>query len=221
MTSSVNNLQIGKGVVSFRPFTTLPPLWKNSTLYAQNDYVSSGQNLYKCKTGGTSAASPAAAPTGTTGDITDGTAVWNSVDWIDLGNAPKFEWSAKAETKDHFTSRLGTKTRDLQVVLTRTGSIALTLDEITMDNLNIALMGLLTGNSPSRTIDVFHSAQSMGQLKFEATNDVGPQQNWFFGYVRFLPGKAISLIGEDFTAIELDGEVNQASDGTFATVTES
>ena len=48
--------------------------WQADTAYSVRMYVSNLGHLYECTTAGTSASS--GGPTGTTSDITDGTAVW-------------------------------------------------------------------------------------------------------------------------------------------------
>lgn len=51
--------------------------WQASTVYALNQQVSNGGNVYICTTAGTSASS--GGPTGTGTGITDGSAVWSYV----------------------------------------------------------------------------------------------------------------------------------------------
>lgn len=50
--------------------------WAGSTLYAPDEYVTNGGNLYVCTTGGTSASSGGPTGTGST-TISDGTAAWS------------------------------------------------------------------------------------------------------------------------------------------------
>jgi hypothetical protein len=61
---------------------TVAPAWVGNTAYTTGLYRANGVNIYKCVTGGTSAAS--GGPTGTGTGITDGTAEW---DWYCLADA--------------------------------------------------------------------------------------------------------------------------------------
>lgn len=54
----------------------LPVPWASGTVYATNDLVTSGAEIYLCTTGATAGAT---APTGTGAGISDGAAVWSSV----------------------------------------------------------------------------------------------------------------------------------------------
>lgn len=60
----------------------------------------------------------------------------------DLGNVSKFELTPDVKTLDHFSSRLGTRTKDKTVVLEKSMKVGLTMDEWTLDNLKLILMGL-------------------------------------------------------------------------------
>ena len=217
--ASSDNYQIGKGVLYFRPFNKLPTTWTGPKAYAAGDYVISDSSLWLTASGGTSGTG---APTGTTGTYTDGTVAWAQISWVDLGNAPSAEYVQETTQLDHYSSRAGIKTRDLQVVTERKATLNLTLDEITFENLQIATMGgTMTGATGSRSFDVFASDQSMGSVKFVASNDVGTQQDWFWGYVRFLPGQTLRLISDEFNQIEITGEVGADWNAKYGTVTES
>lgn len=218
MTSSPANYQIAKGIVSFRPSSTAAKAWTATTAVTVGTYLLSGEKLYKVVGDGTTGSS---APTDTTAGITDGTAELDYVNWIDLGNAPKLEWTGEVTMKDHYSSREPIKTRDLRVVDTRQSSLNLTLDEITMENLQLATMGgAITGSVGSRSFEIFAEGQTVGQLKCVGTNDIGNREQWFFGNVSFQPGKAISIIGDDFTALEMQADVNKDALGKYGTITE-
>jgi hypothetical protein len=60
----------------------------------------------------------------------------------DLGNVAKFEFTPEVKLLDHFSARLGTKVKDLSVVLEKSAKVSLTMDEWTLANLQIALMGV-------------------------------------------------------------------------------
>jgi hypothetical protein len=217
--ASSDNYQIGKGVLYVRPFTSLPTTWTGPKTYAAGSYAISDDRLWLTVSGGTSGTG---APTGATGTYTDGTVAWTQINWVDLGNVPSAEYVQETTTLDHYSSRSGIKTRDLQVVTERKATLNLTVDEITFENLQIATMGgTMTGATGSRSFDVFASDQTMASVKFVASNDVGQQQDWFWGYVRFLPGKSIKLISDGFNEVEISGEVGADWNSKYGTVTES
>lgn len=60
----------------------------------------------------------------------------------DLGNVSKFEFQPEVKTLDHYSSRFGTKIKDLAIVLEKSAKVSLTMDEFTLANLQIALMGV-------------------------------------------------------------------------------
>lgn len=61
--------------------------------------------------------------------------------WTDLGNAPEFTYEPTVETLEHFSSRSGVRSLD-KVAVTQVGAnLSLTLDELTADNLKLALLG--------------------------------------------------------------------------------
>jgi hypothetical protein len=59
----------------------------------------------------------------------------------DIGNAPTFEFTPNVTTLEHFSSRLGVRVKDLQVVTEKTASLNIVMDEFTYDNLMLAFMG--------------------------------------------------------------------------------
>lgn len=214
MAASSDNYQIGKGVISVRAWTKLPTAWAPTTAYLQGDFVRNGtsRNLYKCITAGTSAGS--GGPTTTSADITDGTAHWQYIEWVDVGNCPKLEWSAELATEEHFSSRSGIRTRDKKVITEQKGKLTMTLEEITTENLVFALLG----ENVAGEVEIFASTQLYVELKFEGANEVGPVVNAFWGNVTLVPGGAMPFIGDSWTQFELTGEVNLDGTGAFGFV---
>lgn len=221
MAASSDNYQIAKGVVSIRKWTKLPTVWAADTAYALGDYVRNGasRNLYKCVGAGTSASSGGPSTTGA--GITDGTASWDYVAWVDVGNVPKFEFSAEVEKEEHYSSRAGIKTRDKTVVVSQKGKLVLTLEEATMENMELALLGDLSGTTPNQVVEISANTQIYCEVKCEGSNEVGPIRDVFFGNVTLLPGAAIPFIGESWTQFELEGEVNLDGASVFGYLNEA
>lgn len=216
MTASVDNYQIGRGIAYLRKYASTPKVWDETTLFSPGDYVINGEDAYLWTTvsGGTS--STGTGPNGNTGTFTDGGVTWTAVPWVDLGNCSKFTWQAEIESLEHFSSRAGIKTRDKKVTLTQKGKLTLVLDEITSENLQLALLGVATGATGS--VEIFAMSQIDAQVKLEGSNTVGNQFDWFFGAVSIIPGKEVSLIGDGWTEIELTGEVLADAAGDFGRV---
>lgn len=69
--------------IPFAPFVA-PPAWATSHSYAVGNLVTSGGQIYRCITAGTSATS-GGGPTGTASDIPDGTVHWAAATAIETG----------------------------------------------------------------------------------------------------------------------------------------
>ena len=141
----------------------------------------------------------------------------------DLGNSPSFEVVPNIEKLDHFESRSGVKAKDRSVAVTVEGTVNVTLDEITMDNLNLALFGgtdLVQGNtSGDLEFDILGASEIKGALRLLGTNDVGNRFQVDVNSVSFTPSAGFNFISEEFGVIELEGEMLKVS-GSFGTVTE-
>ncbi len=144
--------------------------------------------------------------------------------YVDCGNAPQFEFLAKVTNLDHFSSRQGVRKKDFTAVIELAASLTMQLEELTARNMGFALLGLPTGGpSPTPdTIDIFSNPVIYGSVKFVGTNDIGPIWTVVFPLVKLSPNKALSLIGNTWGTIDLDGEVlfDQLT-GTFGTATAS
>lgn len=142
----------------------------------------------------------------------------------DLGNCTQFDFEPAVETLDHFSSRTGVRSKDFSVTLEKSATVTITLDEITLKNLQMALMGGTISAGDGTTeggdnagFDIFAESEVRGVLELTGTNDVGPRYNIRLPSVSFKPGGAIPFIGDDWAAIELSGEV-LAVDGSFGRV---
>lgn len=65
----------------------------------------------------------------------------NTNGYLDLGNCPDFKVSVKTEKKEHYSSRTGLQTKDMEVITKITATGSFTLDEPNVDNLNLFIMG--------------------------------------------------------------------------------
>jgi hypothetical protein len=140
--------------------------------------------------------------------------------YIDMGNCPTFEFQAKVTQLDHYSSRTGVKVKDFTAVTEISGVLTMILEEFTARNLGFALLGLPSGGpSPiPDVIDIFANPVIYGAVRFVGTNDIGPIWQVDFPLVKLSPNKALSLIGNTWGTIDLEGDVlyDQQS-GTFGT----
>ena len=134
---------------------------------------------------------------------------------VDLGNIPKFEFTPKPEKLEHWSHRVGTRFLDAAVVVAKSGELMVTFDEWTYENLQLALLGSLSGS----TNNILDLANFTGQLVFTGTNDVGPKKIWTFPTVILFPTSKIDLISEGYAELEMQGLVTgDPTTGSFGTV---
>lgn len=138
----------------------------------------------------------------------------------DTGNVVEFEFTPEIEKLDHFSSREGVKTKDRSVVLSKSGTLRMVMDEITTKNLSMAVLGGdATTNSEGReVIEIFAENAVSGEVKFTGTNEVGPRYEWHFLRVDFIPGSSVSPLSDEWGQLEVNGEC-VASNGSFGTIT--
>jgi hypothetical protein len=135
-----------------------------------------------------------------------------------VGNVPSLRLEPKIEKKEHFSSMTGTRTKDDQVIVSRSGTLTMTLDEITLENLQIALFGGPIVAGPPREFPLFGVAEVTGAIRFTGTNEKGNKFQAEILKVTFEPG-AFDFISDDYASIELTAEV-LAVGGAFGTITE-
>jgi hypothetical protein len=129
--------------------------------------------------------------------------------YTDCGNVPQFEFQSKVTSLDHFSSRQGVRVKDFTAVVEVAGNLTMQLEELTARNMGFALLGLPTGGpSPTPdTIEIFSSPIIYGAVKFTGTNIIGPIYTITFPLVKLSPSKALSLIGNSWGTIDLEGDV--------------
>lgn len=140
----------------------------------------------------------------------------------DLGEVPECELNLEIEVLEHFTSRSGVRSKDLIVVLERSGTIRWVMEEWTPENLAIFFMGNVDLDDPNGpTIDILDEDAVTGQFQFHGTNQVGPRYDVFAHNMRITPTSSINLINEnDFGGVEVTGEMLLSSTtNKFGTVT--
>jgi hypothetical protein len=74
-------------------------------------------------------------------------ALAGAVAWTDIGNVPVFEFTPNVTVLSHYTSRLGIRSKDLEVIHEKQASLNIHMDELTYTNLILGFMGT-TGVAP-------------------------------------------------------------------------
>ena len=140
-------------------------------------------------------------------------------DFVHVGNVPEFEFTPNIEQLDHFSSQSGVRTKDRTIVLEKSATLRMVMEEWTGRNLSLALIGDVDTDSEGReVIDIFSSNAVSCQVKFVGTNEVGPRFEILLNKVDFLPGSSVNFISEEWGQLEVNGEV-AAVNGSFGTMT--
>ncbi len=123
----------------------------------------------------------------------------------DLGNAPNFTLTPTEEIIEHFSSREGIKTLDLEKSLSRKINGKFTLDEYDQDNLRLALFGV-TG---SFSIKLLQAGVIEGQIDFTGTNEVGPKYHVEIWKAKLRPTSDVNFISEGWATIDFEFTVQK------------
>ena len=108
----------------------------------------------------------------------------------DLGNVTELETTPNLTTLEHFSSREGVKKKDKEVVTEKKMTVRLVMDEWTAANLAMALLGDVSVDTDGNSVvDIFSRNAFEGELKYEGTNEIGPQMDIDLFKVAFKPGK--------------------------------
>lgn len=124
-------------------------------------------------------------------------------DYIDVGNCPSFEVEPTRETRPHYSSRSGLRTRDLNPTVQTEYNINFDLDELAAANLARFFMGAVDA---TKTIAALQSADAEYALKFISDNPIGPNQIFYFWRVTLGPNGPLQLIGDDYLVMSFAGE---------------
>jgi hypothetical protein len=138
----------------------------------------------------------------------------------DVGNVSSLETAPDVTTLEHFSSREGVKTKDMEVVTEKKMTVTMVMDEWTADNLAMMLLGdVSTDIDGNKVIDIFSRNTFEGELKYEGANEIGPQMDVHLYRVAFKPGKSLNPISDEWGNIEIEGEALANGQGKFGTWT--
>ena len=143
-----------------------------------------------------------------------------SATFRDVGNVTELETTPNLTTLEHFSSREGVKKKDKEVITEKKLTVRMVMDEWTAENLAMALLGEVTTNvAGDKVIDIFSLNTFEGELKYEGTNEIGPQMDIDLFKVAFKPGKGLNPISDEWGNIEIEGEALADATGKFGTWT--
>lgn len=126
----------------------------------------------------------------------------------DLGNVTDMTVTPDLTTLDHFSSRTGTKSKDLTIILEKACTCKLTMEEITAENVALMVLGTVDPTADGGpTVEIFSENSVSGWLKFVGENDVGPRVTVDLYNVSFNPSGDFELISDEFNAMEATADV--------------
>ena len=131
-------------------------------------------------------------------------------DWRDVGNVPEAELTLEIEELEHFTSRAGTRSKDLVVVLEKGGNVRFVMEEWTPENALLFFLGTEVdeANLNGPIFDILAGNAINGEWRFHGTNDIGPNYDFYLHNVRIIPSGSLNLIQDtDWGGIEVTAEM--------------
>ncbi len=138
----------------------------------------------------------------------------------DVGEVSELEFTPEIERLDKFGNRAGVRNKIKSVILSRSGTVRMVMDEITAENFALAVAGTITTNTAGdNVVAILANNATEGVLRITGTNEVGQQLDAEFLNVSFAPNGSVGFISDEFGAIEVTGEVLADSNGDFGTVT--
>ena len=154
-----------------------------------------------------------APPSITNYQIPTGKAYWTDDEGggeVDLGNMVSFSISNDITTKDHIRTYGGSRRVDKTIVTLATGTVRLTLDEISEVALGMFALGDVTDNTGGAGFDISGLTKTNfnGILRVAGDNVEGPQVDWI-GYVNISPTDQFFLVrdNDDWNVIPLQGKI--------------
>lgn len=135
----------------------------------------------------------------------------------DLGNVTSIVVTPSADTLEHFTSRAGTKQRDLLITLLQKADVKLTMEEMTANNIAMMVYGTVDEAAVGGPrVEIFGTTTVKGAIKFVGTNDVGPKITMELWNVNFTPTGDLEMISDEFNSMECTGALLAAESGPNA-----
>lgn len=142
-------------------------------------------------------------------------------EYRDLGNAPAVSVGPVLETREHKTSRAGSRSVDRIFTTSKKGELKVSLDEITPENLALFFLGDVSVDTAGNSVvSGFTNNSVTGAFRIVGTNEIGSKYQFDALNVQFIPSGEFSFIADEESVIELTANISQDDDGNYFTITE-
>jgi hypothetical protein len=126
----------------------------------------------------------------------------------DMGNVAELTLTPDMTTLEHYSSREGTKKKDLVIILEKKAALKIVMEEYTAQNLALMLLGSVDEDAVGGPeVQIFDQAAVSGALRFVGTNEVGPRVTWDLYNVTFTPTGDLGFISDEFGQMEATADV--------------
>jgi hypothetical protein len=141
--------------------------------------------------------------------------------WRHVGNVPELEISLSVERRDHFSSMGASRAKDKSVVLTKSGTARMVLEELTPENLELMLMGAPSAAAVnlSTTVDTTNGDATLANLA-AVTNLVEGRRYNIVGTASGSPIPAdATFVFDGVDGGEMDATADATATATAVTIT--
>jgi hypothetical protein len=118
-----------------------------------------------------------------------------------VGNCIKFEVGVDLTLKEHNERMTAARGVDVTHITASKGKWAITLEEITLENLQMAFLGTLAGS----TVSALGTTVLRGQLELVGTNDQGAKYTVTIPNAQVTPSATFDFLAENDGALEIEG----------------
>lgn len=140
----------------------------------------------------------------------------------DVGDCPIFELTPNVSKMEHHSSRGPARYRDRTDVSQIELSLRIQLDEVTAENMAIALTTHVTSGASSShyaySMEIMQDAQIQAAVRLIGTNRIGAKVQVDLPVVIFSSGAALNLIIEQYGSLEIQGDVQGGTNGSFGQI---
>lgn len=137
----------------------------------------------------------------------------------DIGDCPVFEMTPNVSKMDHFSSRGPRRYKDRSDVSQVELALRIQLDELTAENFAMALTTHVSSGASSShyaySMEIMQDAEIQAAVRFVGTNAIGAKVQIDLPNVVFSSSAAMNLIVEQYGNLEIQGDVQGATNGSF------
>jgi hypothetical protein len=143
--------------------------------------------------------------------------------YFHVGNCPSMMLTPKPTFTDHYNAMTFQLVRDAHVQTRSELDIKMTMEEFTANNFRLIMLGdvdtTVVGTPAMPLVHIMSQANFLVEMKFYATNSIGPRFYLDLPFVVLAPTGGWDPIGEKFASMEMSGSVNfNFATGNFGTI---